>query len=51
MKELEKGVRIRIRLIGVVFVLGFALVTMRALISRSCKHRSGTNVLNGSIRK
>jgi len=30
MKELEKGVRIRIRLIGVVFVLGFALVTMRA---------------------
>ena len=30
MKELGKGVRIRIRLIGVVFVLGFALVTMRA---------------------
>ena len=30
MKELEKGVRIRIRLIGVVFILGFALVAMRA---------------------
>ena len=30
MKELEKGVRIRIRLIGVIFTIGFALVTMRA---------------------
>jgi cell division protein FtsI (penicillin-binding protein 3) len=30
MKELEKGVRIRIRLIGVIFIIGFALVTMRA---------------------
>jgi cell division protein FtsI (penicillin-binding protein 3) len=30
MKELEKGVRIRIRLIGAVFILGFALVAMRA---------------------
>ncbi len=30
MKELEKGIRIRIRLIGVVFILGFALVAMRA---------------------
>ncbi|MCK4507049.1 MAG: transpeptidase family protein [Desulfuromonadales bacterium] len=30
MKELGKGVRVRIRLIGVVFILGFALVTMRA---------------------
>ncbi|MGK2905635.1 MAG: penicillin-binding protein [Desulfuromonadales bacterium] len=29
MKELEKGVRIRIRLIGAVFVLGFVLVAMR----------------------
>ncbi|MBW2688970.1 MAG: transpeptidase family protein [Deltaproteobacteria bacterium] len=30
MKELEKGVRIRIRLIGVIFIIGFALVAMRA---------------------
>ena len=30
MKELGKGVRIRIRLIGVLFTLGFVLVTMRA---------------------
>jgi len=30
MKGLEKGVRIRIRLIGVIFTLGFVLVTMRA---------------------
>jgi len=30
MKELEKAIRIRIRLIGVVFILGFALVAMRA---------------------
>lgn len=30
MKEVGKGVRIRIRLIGVVFILGFALVAMRA---------------------
>ncbi len=30
MKELEKGVRFRIRLIGVVFTLCFALVAMRA---------------------
>lgn len=30
MKELGKGVRVRIRLIGVIFVLGFALVAMRA---------------------
>ena len=30
MKELEKGVRTRIKLIGVIFTLGFALVTMRA---------------------
>ena len=30
MKELEKGVRIRIRLIGVIFTIGFSLVTMRA---------------------
>src|SRR5210317_755708 len=30
MKEMEKGVRIRIRLIGVIFALGFVLVTMRA---------------------
>lgn len=30
MKELERGVRIRIRLIGVVFALGFVLVAMRA---------------------
>lgn len=30
MKELGKGIRIRIRLIGVVFILGFALVTLRA---------------------
>ncbi len=30
MKELEKGVRLRIRLIGVIFTLGFALVSMRA---------------------
>ena len=30
MKELGKGVRIRIRMIGAVFVLGFALVAMRA---------------------
>jgi cell division protein FtsI (penicillin-binding protein 3) len=30
MQELGRGVRIRIRLIGVVFILGFALVTMRA---------------------
>lgn len=30
MKELEKGVRLRIRLIGAVFILGFALVGMRA---------------------
>jgi cell division protein FtsI (penicillin-binding protein 3) len=30
MKELEKGVRMRIRLIGGLFVLGFALVALRA---------------------
>ncbi len=30
MKEMEKGVRIRIRLIGVLFTIGFVLVTMRA---------------------
>jgi cell division protein FtsI (penicillin-binding protein 3) len=30
MKELEKGIRIRIRLIGAVFVLGFLLVAVRA---------------------
>jgi cell division protein FtsI (penicillin-binding protein 3) len=30
MKEMEKGVRVRIRLIGVVFTLGFTLVAMRA---------------------
>src|SRR5210317_2110419 len=30
MKELEKGVRFRIKLIGVVFTLCFALVAMRA---------------------
>lgn len=30
MKELEKGVRIRIRLIGVIFTIGFVLVSMRA---------------------
>jgi len=30
MKELEKGVRLRIRVIGVIFTLGFALVAMRA---------------------
>ena len=31
MKELEKGVRIRIRLVGLMFLLGFALVGFRAL--------------------
>ncbi len=30
MKPLEKGVRLRIRLIGVIFTLGFVLVTLRA---------------------
>ncbi len=30
MKELDKGVRIRIRLIGVIFTIGFVLVAMRA---------------------
>jgi cell division protein FtsI (penicillin-binding protein 3) len=30
MKELGKGIRLRIRLIGVIFTLGFALVTLRA---------------------
>ena len=30
MKELEKSIRMRIRLIGVVFILGFVLVAMRA---------------------
>lgn len=30
MKELERGIRIRVRLIGVVFALGFVLVALRA---------------------